>query len=176
MAYNAWSVSFGEQPSAAKWNYLGTNDAFFEDFILGTNGVHAAWTSFTPTFTNLTVGNGTVASYYTKIGRTVHYQGRYTHGTTSVQGANTTVNLPVPASSNYGSFNVNQIIGTCTFLDTGVAAYQGWVRLDGASTLTFIVGGASGTYLSQSGITATIPFSWGSGDSYTWNVTYEAAS
>lgn len=34
MAYTAWSVVFGEQPTAAKWNQLGTNDAGFKD---GTN-------------------------------------------------------------------------------------------------------------------------------------------
>ena len=31
MAYVAWNVTFGEQPSAAKWNILGTNDASFND-------------------------------------------------------------------------------------------------------------------------------------------------
>lgn len=31
MGYTAWSVVFGEQPSAAKWNILGTNDASFND-------------------------------------------------------------------------------------------------------------------------------------------------
>ncbi len=31
MAYVAWSVVFGEQPSAAKWNILGTNDASFNN-------------------------------------------------------------------------------------------------------------------------------------------------
>lgn len=31
MAYASWSVVFGEQPSAAKWNILGTNDASFAD-------------------------------------------------------------------------------------------------------------------------------------------------
>lgn len=31
MAYQAWSVVFGEQPSASKWNILGTNDASFND-------------------------------------------------------------------------------------------------------------------------------------------------
>lgn len=31
MAYQAWSVVFGEQPSASKWNILGTNDAGFND-------------------------------------------------------------------------------------------------------------------------------------------------
>lgn len=33
MAYASWSVSFGEQPSAAKWNILGTNDAYFDGYI-----------------------------------------------------------------------------------------------------------------------------------------------
>ncbi len=31
MAYQAWSVIAGEQPTAAKWNILGTNDASFND-------------------------------------------------------------------------------------------------------------------------------------------------
>lgn len=31
MAYTAWSVVFGEQPTAAKWNQLGQNDAGFKD-------------------------------------------------------------------------------------------------------------------------------------------------
>jgi hypothetical protein len=33
MAYASWSVVFGEQPSAAKWNILGTNDAYFDEYI-----------------------------------------------------------------------------------------------------------------------------------------------
>lgn len=35
MSYTSWSVVFGEQPSAAKWNILGTNDASFDAFITG---------------------------------------------------------------------------------------------------------------------------------------------
>lgn len=38
MAYASWSVVFGEQPSAAKWNILGTNDSTFNT-LLGTYGV-----------------------------------------------------------------------------------------------------------------------------------------
>lgn len=33
MAYASWSVVFGEQPSAAKWNILGSNDAHFASYI-----------------------------------------------------------------------------------------------------------------------------------------------
>lgn len=46
MAYTSWSVVFGEQPSAAKWNQLGTNDALF-DSAIGVNAsgfmVHKLW-------------------------------------------------------------------------------------------------------------------------------------
>lgn len=43
MAYASWSVTFGEQPSAAKWNILGTNDASFNDGTgIGTNAIAAA--------------------------------------------------------------------------------------------------------------------------------------
>lgn len=38
MAYSSWSVVFGEQPSAAKWNILGTNDAEFNSMIVHTAG------------------------------------------------------------------------------------------------------------------------------------------
>lgn len=31
MAYTAWSVVYGEQPTAAKWNQLGENDAGFKN-------------------------------------------------------------------------------------------------------------------------------------------------
>ena len=33
MAYTAWSVVAFEQPTAAKWNQLGANDAFFKALI-----------------------------------------------------------------------------------------------------------------------------------------------
>lgn len=40
MAYTSWSVVFGETPSAAKWNLLGSNDASFND---GTGIGNLAW-------------------------------------------------------------------------------------------------------------------------------------
>jgi len=38
MAYTSWSVIYGEQPSASKWNILGTNDASFNDGTGFQNG------------------------------------------------------------------------------------------------------------------------------------------
>lgn len=42
MTYIAWSVVFGEQPSAAKWNILGANDASFHDGTGIANGAITA--------------------------------------------------------------------------------------------------------------------------------------
>lgn len=69
MAYTAWSVSFGEQPSAAKWNQLGSNDAHFYSFL----GDNLAWTSFTPTTTGWASTTFNIGRY-TKVGRTVIVQ------------------------------------------------------------------------------------------------------
>ncbi len=68
MAYQSWSVVFGEQPSAAKWNILGTNDASFNDGTgIGTNAIAAAslattaitlgYTAKSSTFTTATSGS-----------------------------------------------------------------------------------------------------------------------
>ena len=53
MAYAAFSVVFGEQPSAAKWNILGSNDASFND---GTGIANAAITTKQITATGLIAG------------------------------------------------------------------------------------------------------------------------
>lgn len=40
MSYQVWSVVFGEQPSASKWNILGSNDASFNDGTgIGDNAI-----------------------------------------------------------------------------------------------------------------------------------------
>lgn len=48
MAYASWSVVFGEQPSAAKWNILGSNDASFNDGTGIASMSHAVTTVTNP--------------------------------------------------------------------------------------------------------------------------------
>ncbi len=71
MAYTSWSVAFAEQPSTAKWNILGTNDAHFYTYAAdGTNAIQqvvetdysavATGTTITPaddTIPQITEGN-----------------------------------------------------------------------------------------------------------------------
>lgn len=67
MAYTSWSVVFGEQPSAAKWNILGTNDAAFND------GSGFSWA--TTTYTNPGTAGGTNSFFYYNIGGIKHFWG-----------------------------------------------------------------------------------------------------
>lgn len=56
MAYASWSVVFGEQPSATKWNILGTNDADFNTKLARSGMlVQAAKSSTTAVATGTTV-------------------------------------------------------------------------------------------------------------------------
>lgn len=68
MAYASWSVVFGEQPSAAKWNILGTNDASFNDGTGIDNGTinfrqlaaGAVVQVVSTNYSNTTTGTGTI--------------------------------------------------------------------------------------------------------------------
>lgn len=64
----------GEKPPASTWN-TEIRDAF--------TGIQAAWTSYTPTLTNVTLGTGgTVQGWYHQIGHTIRFRALITprHG------------------------------------------------------------------------------------------------
>lgn len=167
MAYQSWSVSFGEQPSAAKWNILGTNDATFDALI----GSGTAWTSWTPTWANLTVGNGTHLSAYQQLGKLVYFRVGFTLGTTSSVGTGPTFTLPVTAKS--GVFIADQPIGHCSY--SGSGTYAGRIRYSSTTVATVVLFNSSSTYASDNNVTATAPFAWASTYTIAGTGFYEAA-
>lgn len=189
MTYNAWSVVFGELPTAAKWNQLGTNDSGFKD---GTNfddsivlpkhlmtgaGSSWAWQSWTPTLTNITLGNGTITyAKYTQIGKLVHYRIRIVVGSTTTATDPPTISVPVTVNGDYSDLVAG--FGTGAFYDASSGAvYQLTVLYRTSGTgLSFGVLAAGGTYGTFSGATsAAIPVAWASGDNIFLAGTFEAA-
>lgn len=140
--------------------------------LLAGTGTSWAWQSWTPTWTNLTVGNGTVAAFYNQTGKTVHCTIAFTMGSTSVMGSNPTATYPVTAAAR---FTANIMLGTLYLEDAGVAGYLGFIQTRGTTTFGFNQPGAAGTYLTNGSVTAAIPFAWGTGDFFSGSFIYEAA-
>ncbi len=130
------------------------------------------WRDWTPTYTNLTVGNGTVVARYSKIGRTVNLHFSFTLGSTSSMGTAPQVSLPVTSISYSGNRNN---IGGAYILDAGTLVYSAFVRPAGIDNMVIETFLASGTNLSITDITSTVPMTWTTSDVLAFSATYEAA-
>ena len=132
-----------------------------------------AWLSWTPTFANMTLGNGTITAAYIQFDKTVHYRFKFVLGSTSTVGTSPTFTFPVTASSNYVA-SVD-LMGYGTLSHSGSADYFGAVRSASSTTGLIISTGVSGANTIHSGVTATAPFTWATGDRIGMYGTYEAA-
>lgn len=125
------------------------------------------WTTYTPSWTNLAVGNGTVTAKYFKVGKLVHYQIQLTFGnSTSVSGA-ITFSLPVaaPAYAAPGHY------GIATFYDSGVGISSGKVYMNASATTGVLYTTGNPDVVTS----ATAPFTWTTADQIWITGTYEAA-
>jgi hypothetical protein len=92
MAFTSQTFSALEQPTLAKWNILNSND---DDLNARLNTIETlGWVSYTPTLTNLTVGNGTLSAKYMRQSKICTVRFVFTFGTTSSMGTDPTLSLP----------------------------------------------------------------------------------
>ena len=124
--------------------------------------------SFTPTWTNVTTGNGTIIARYSVHGRRVRGQISFVLGTTSSISGQITVDCPVTALADYDY----QAIGAVGMIDTGVALYMGEAVLRTTSKIEVRAINASGTYSVWSATSGTVPHTWGSTDQLTIEFDY----
>lgn len=137
---------------------------------LEAQGVYADY-SGSMTFTNFTLGNGTVQSFYTQVGDLVHYVGRIVLGSTSSVTGSWLVSLPVAAEA-MGDY----LPGTAVFLDSGATFYTGYSTVSsGTTVLAFRVPKITATYTRWDTVGASVPMTWGTGDELHFNITYKAA-
>jgi len=125
------------------------------------------WTTWTPTYTNLTVGNGTVTARYQQVGKTINFKFVFVLGTTSSIGTTPTISMPVTPLSYNALF-------TTYISENGVASYTG-MSDSFAGVFYPMAQVTSGAYLSWSYLQATVPFTWGNTDSFGIIGSYEAA-
>jgi hypothetical protein len=129
------------------------------------------WTTWTPTWSNLTVGNGTVVARYSQINKVIHMRVNLAWGSTTSISGSVTLALPVTASSTAATTGH----GVAQFGDASASQYLGVVRLAGTTTAQLVVPDTSGTYPTFVGLSSTIPFTWVVTDTIDITLTYEAA-
>lgn len=135
--------------------------------------IGAAWQSWTPSFTNFTLGNGTVTAKYKQIGKLIHFYINVTLGSTSSMGAAPKFTLPVTISSDYRSTGPR--LTNALITDNGTADYGAVGLMGSDSKMEVAVLNASGTYITHTQVNSTTPMTWVSGDYFQVEGTYEAA-
>lgn len=141
-----------------------------------TSGTGATWATSTwsPTWTNLTVGNGTQIARYIQTGKWIEGYLYLTLGTTSSVGTSPVFTLPVTASSNFipgtGVVTFGQVIMT-----PGGSGFDGVLFMDTTGKGLPVVLNVSGTYATDNGFTATVPGTWASTNYIRITFRYEAA-
>lgn len=137
--------------------------------LVSGNGSSWTGTSFTPSWTNLTVGNGTNLGWYKQIGKMVFVYSKFIMGSTSAVGTTPFYTLPVAPSANYQtSGGATFQIGVCNMFVAGTSFAAAAVT-DSASTtgVNFLTG------VNLAGVTATAPATWATGNFLFASMFYE---
>lgn len=141
----------------------------------GSSAMLSAWASWTPTWTNLTVGSGVVEAKYCQIGKIVVARLSFIYGSGSAVGTAVSFTLPVTAVSYPNIVNDMDIIGSGHMLDSGSGNYKATVCAASITTARIYADKADATYLYTTDLTSAVPFTWAANDSITLLLTYEAA-
>lgn len=143
-----------------------------------SSGIQDQWTTWTPTWGGLTVGNGTVIARYFRVGNTVSFRLLFTAGGTSVFAGTFTFSLPVAIRNDYAA-GLEGIHSQVVLVDGGSAATRtvggAYVASAGSSTVGMIVDRLGGTYATAAVVNTTTPWTWAATDTISVTGTYEAA-
>ena len=131
----------------------------------------SAWTTYTPTWTGLSVGNGTVTARYVKFNTTAIVKLRLVFGTTSTMTGPADATLPV-SPANYSGV---PMLGWATYQDSGGTIYSGAPAWISGSTVRFIRWINSSNNIVNAELSNVAPFTWGNTDTIDATIIYETA-
>lgn len=116
------------------------------------------WTSYTPTLSNWTLGNGVLDARFSKIGKNVTVYFSFTFGSTSSIANFANMTLPVTAASGaYESYS------SCVMNDSGVGVWVGGIYITGGVAYPRAQI-SSNAYVQDVTVGATVPFTWTTND------------
>ena len=148
---------------------VGANDLLLTADSAESTGLKytGGWTTWTPTYTNFTLGDGTATARYRKLGKVVEVYCRITLGSTSSITGAMAVSLPI--SNSYDG-----ILFTAKLADVGTGNYFGLAELSSGSAFIRLIP-TNGTYATFSAISATTPYTFTTNDYIQFSGSYEVA-
>lgn len=153
-------------PQEGQMSYLKDTDSteYYTGSAWSALGA-SSWTTFTPTLTGVTQGNGTLVARYNQTGKTVIGNIKFTLGSTSSITGGITATLPNTANG------IVSVVGN--FVDNFVQGYP--VGSETFSSTVYLRAlNASSTYAGYTNTSSSVPFSWGTGDWFEFTFVYEA--
>lgn len=129
-----------------------------------------AWqTTWSPVITGITVSGTWNYARHVQIGKTVHFQGKFTLSS-AVTGSTLDITLPVSANATI----LGAVLGGAR-LTAGGVLYTGFSIVQSATTMRIYAQNTAANYASVVAVTNIVPSTWVSGDSIYISGTYEAA-
>jgi hypothetical protein len=129
-----------------------------------------AWISYTPTFTNLTVGNGTLTSKYCIIGKTMFLRFDLVGGSTSTITGVPTVTLPSGVTT---SMVTVQPVGVANVFQAGNVPFSAVTMIASSTTITPYLYNSTGTYSFYTAVASGVPATFGNGHILSMRATIE---
>ena len=128
------------------------------------------YATYTPSFTNLTIGNATVVARWAQSGKAVNVFIDVRFGsTTSITGTGPTFTLPVTAATTaHPSHQAGAII------DAGTRYYTAGAEINGQTSVRLNFMEDYSGYIGYRNVTSTLPMTWTTNDGFQLNFTYEA--
>jgi len=134
-----------------------------------------AWEDWTPSFTNFTLGNGTVGfARYARVNDLVCANVDVTLGSTSSVSGDIRIDLPVNAAQPNGEVLVTVGVGRA-FDSSTSSVYWLVPYIVAATEVRVYATRVNTTYAVRASTSATVPITWASGDAFQISFTYEAA-
>lgn len=128
--------------------------------------------SYTPTFTNFTIGNGTITyAKFRMVGKTVFVRMRVILGNASSMGTTPEASLPITAATHV----IHAPLGLANLQDTGTNQFKGYVNYFDTTNVFFQHIAVTGSNIIGSTISSTAPFTWTTSDEFHLQFNYEAA-
>jgi hypothetical protein len=169
---SARGSAIGTAVSEGMVSYLADSDSVEVYDGASWFSINTKWVSYTPTYTNFTLGNGTIDAAYYRSGNFVAVRFELTIGSTSSMTGALIVSKPFTAIAS----NNQLVYGTGQFFDTSANNfYPLMVTYSNSNNFRFWLHNAAGTYAVRTQYDNTTPVTVATGDTIKCQFFYQAA-